>query len=82
MSDRLPPVFDKLLEHLAEEGGKIVISRDTNERQDKQERWFVGYEFGHEEPDNPDNDMAGGAAYGMGPDLDTAVTQVSDQVGL
>jgi hypothetical protein len=76
MSDKLPLVFDQLLDHLKGEGGHIVI---TFREDHHGSEWVVGYEFGREAPDS---DMAGGAAYGMGPDLDSAVTQVTDQVGL
>lgn len=77
MSDKLPPVFDQLLDHLQANGGKIVIGCDEDRAYGRE--WIVGYEFGREAEDS---DMAGGAAYGMGPDLDSAVTQVADQVGL
>jgi hypothetical protein len=76
MSDKMPPVFDRLLDHMRDQdgGGQFVIStRGTGNE------WVVGYTFGKEAEDS---DMAGGAAYGMGPDLDSAVTQVAEQVGL
>jgi hypothetical protein len=80
MSDKLPPVFDDLLTHLQEEGGQIVIGYHIDRTHGRE--WVVGYTFGKEEPENPDNDMAGGAAYGVGPDLDSAVLMVTEQVGL
>jgi hypothetical protein len=76
MSDKLPPVFDQILDHMRDQdgGGQLVIStRGTGED------WVVGYHFGKEADDSP---MAGGAAYGMGPDLDSTVVQVAEQVGL
>jgi hypothetical protein len=66
-----------ILDHLAENDGKLVITRDAA----RNVEWMVGYEFGHEEPDNPENDMAGGASYGMAPNLRDALRHVFDEIG-
>jgi hypothetical protein len=71
----------RLLASLERRGGRIMISRNTDTKGDDRCRWAVGYEFGQEEPDNPDNDMVGGAAYGLGPILFQALSAVLEQVG-
>jgi hypothetical protein len=78
-------LVDQLIEHLTKEGGRLVISFDIGDSHpplDPKTRAVVGYEFGKEEPDNPDNDMCGGAAYGMAPTVYEALVQVADQVGI
>jgi hypothetical protein len=73
-------LMKRLLASLERRGGRIMISRRNNTEGDD-DRWVVGYEFGQEEPDNPDNDMVGGAAYGLGPILFQALSAVLEQVG-
>jgi hypothetical protein len=73
-------LMKRLLASLERRGGRIMISRRNNTEGDD-DRWVVGYEFGQEEPDNPDNDMVGGAAYGLGPTLFQALSTVLEQVG-
>jgi len=76
MSDRLPPEIDNILKHMELHGGRITFATHTV---DRKQGWLVGYEFGREAEDS---DMAGGAAYGTGPDLDSAVAEVAEQIGI
>lgn len=67
------------------DGGQLVIATQGPHRPGKQvggREWVVAYTFGHEEPDNPENDMAAGASYGIGPDLDSALATVFDELGI
>lgn len=57
---------------------RLVISHNLH--RPRGPRWAVGATFGREEPDNPDNDMVGGASYGMGETLVDALRAVSEQV--
>jgi len=69
-----------LLDHLAGEGGRLVISYtpQSPEEESPDERWLVGYEFGREAEDS---DMAGGASYGVNATLRDALQHVFDEVG-
>jgi hypothetical protein len=68
-----------VLDHLAGEGGRLTIAfRQGEVDTPPDDRWIVGYEFGREAPDS---DMAGGASYGMGANLNEALRQVFDEVG-
>lgn len=68
-----------VMDHLTENGGRLSM---TFSLVDKRTRAVVGYEFGREEPDNPDNDMVGGAAYGMGDTLDEALWVMAADLGI
>lgn len=57
---------------------RLVISH--NPHRSHGPHWAVGATFGREEPDNPDNDMVGGASYGMGETLVDALRAVSEEV--
>jgi hypothetical protein len=68
-----------VLDHLAGEGGRLTIAfRQGEVDTPPDDRWIVGYEFGREAEDS---DMAGGASYGMGANLNQALRQVFDEVG-
>jgi hypothetical protein len=76
--DRTMPKFTQwpaLIEHLTENGGRLVVSYTPGD----EDRAVAGYEFGREAEDS---DMAGGAAYGMAATLDEALIQMAEQVGI
>lgn len=64
----------QIAEHMTTQGGNLVVTRDR-----KGAGYLAGYHFAAEEPGS---EMAGGAAYGVGPTITDALTQVIDQVGL
>jgi hypothetical protein len=68
---------DQLLEHLRKNDGRLVFS--WRSAKGEGQRALVGYEFGAE---TVGNSVVGGAAYGIGPDFDEALTSVLDQVGI
>lgn len=65
------------LAHLDATGdvGHLVISREI--RHHEAGDWAIACEFGREAPDSP---MSGGAAYGIDPDLETALAQALDDL--
>jgi hypothetical protein len=68
-----------VLDHLAGEGGRLTIAFARGEIDTPpDDRWIVGYEFGREAEDS---DMAGGASYGIGGNLNIALRHVFDEVG-
>jgi len=81
-------VLIKLLRFLEQEGGSLGIHRSIERPvQDGQGNrsiasagWTIGLEFGSEEPDNPYNDMVGGASYAAETDLLVALTKVAQEV--
>lgn len=73
-------IVTSLLEHLEKHSGRLVFTFDPAPGRPREA--LVGYEFSREEPDNPENDMAGGAAYGVGATLHEALQQVAEQVKL
>lgn len=71
------PLPDSLVKHMRQQGGALVLFYNKGDND-----WTIGYLFGREEPDNPDNDMAGGAAYGVGATLKASLDMVLHDVGL
>jgi hypothetical protein len=64
-------LVSKIERHLERQGeGHLAVSLSKSE-------WTVGYSFGKEAEDS---DMAGAASYGVGPDLETALRQVVDEI--
>lgn len=62
-----------LATHVTANGGVLTVQKESGGR------YVGGYHFGQEDPDS---DMAGGAAYGMGPTILGVLEQIVDQVGL
>lgn len=81
-------VLIKLLRFLEQEGGSLGIHRTIERpvvdgqgnRSIARPGWTIGLEFGREEPDNPENDMVGGASYAAESDLFVALTKVAAEV--
>lgn len=85
MSDEPQPFYETdgmmlgLLDHLAGEGGRLAIAFNRGDPgPGKDDSWVVAYEFGREAEDS---DMAGGASYGIGGNLNEALRTVFIEVG-
>jgi hypothetical protein len=70
----------ELIDALSKEGGRIVLA--CHDQTNGTREWLCGVEWGREEPDNPDNDMVGAAAYGVDVDLHQAVAQALGEMGI
>ena len=64
--------FTKLTQFLKSEGGQLVITYNNDK-----EKWVLGLEFGREAEDS---DMAGGASYYSGIDLEWGLNQIVQEV--
>lgn len=75
----LSPAAERLLrqfhEHAEVHQGRLAVTG----RPTRRDGYVVGYEFGRGAPDSP---MAGGAAYGVGDDLEAALRAASQGVGM
>lgn len=66
ITDETKNTLQVLFRHIEQNEGRLVISQTSKGE------WVIGYEFGKEAEDS---DMAGGAAYGIGPSLTMALNQ-------
>ena len=67
MSEDMTNSLRVLFQHIEDNEGQLVVSQSSKGE------WVIGYTFGREAEDS---DMAGGAAYGVGPSLTSAIDQV------
>jgi hypothetical protein len=70
----LIPELEKIAQKLKKEGGCFTLGYDPDRSE-----WTTAMEWGKEASDSP---MAGAAAYGVSPDLSTAVGHVVREAGL